>query len=93
MIYFFKKERKLYIESYGCHMNLSDSEIISSILADEGFITFSKMYNADLILLNTCSIREKAEMNIRNRLIEFQYIKKKKSIHHDRSFRLYGREA
>lgn len=78
MIYYLKNknERKLYIESYGCQMNLSDSEIISSILAEEGFITFSKMYDADLILLNTCSIREKAEINVRNRLIEFQYIKK-----------------
>lgn len=80
MIYYLnnKKERKLYIESYGCQMNLSDSEIISSILADEGFITYSELYDADLILLNTCSIREKAEINIRRRLIEFQNIKKKK---------------
>lgn len=71
-----KNERKLYIESYGCQMNLSDNEIISSILAEEGFITYSKVYDADLILLNTCSIREKAEINVRRRLIEFQYIKK-----------------
>lgn len=78
MIFDIKKERKLYIESYGCQMNLSDSEIIFSILAEEGFITYSKIYDADLILLNTCSIREKAESNIRRRLIEFQYIKKKK---------------
>lgn len=78
MIFFIKKERKLYIESYGCQMNLSDSEIIFSILAEEGFITYSKIYDADLILLNTCSIREKAESNIRRRLIEFQDIKKKK---------------
>lgn len=77
MIFFLKKERKLYIESYGCKMNLSDSEIISSILVEEGFITYSHLKDADLILLNTCSIREKAEMNIRRRLIEFQYIKKK----------------
>ncbi|AGC66968.1 RNA modification protein [Candidatus Uzinura diaspidicola str. ASNER] len=78
MIFFIKNERKLYIENYGCQMNLSDSEIISSLLAEEGFFTFSKIYDADLILLNTCSIREKAESNIRRRLIEFQYIKKKK---------------
>lgn len=80
MIYYLKnkKERKLYLESYGCQMNLSDSEIISSILADEGFITYSELYDADLILLNTCSIREKAEINVRRRLIEFQNIKKKK---------------
>lgn len=78
MIYYLnnKKERKLYIESYGCQMNLSDSEIISSILVEEGFLTYSKIYDADLILLNTCSIREKAEMNIHRRLIEFQNIKK-----------------
>lgn len=79
MIYIFKKERKLYIESYGCQMNLSDSEIISSILSEEGFIIFSILQNADLILLNTCSIREKAEINVYNRLVEFQDIKKNKS--------------
>jgi len=78
MIFFIKKERKLYIESFGCQMNLSDSEIIFSILAEEGFVTYSNIYDADLILLNTCSIREKAESNIRRRLIEFQYIKNKK---------------
>ncbi len=77
MIFYIKKERKLYIESYGCQMNLSDSEIIFSLLAEEGFITSSNIMTADLILLNTCSIREKAEINIRRRLIEFQYIKKK----------------
>lgn len=78
MIYIFKKERKLYIESYGCQMNLSDSEIISSILSEEGFIMYYKLHDADLILLNTCSIREKAETNVYRRLIEFQYIKKNK---------------
>lgn len=79
MIYIFKKERKLYIESYGCQMNISDSEIISSILYEEGFITSSSLEDADLILLNTCSIREKAEINVYRRLIEFQNIKKNKS--------------
>ncbi|WP_103327644.1 tRNA (N6-isopentenyl adenosine(37)-C2)-methylthiotransferase MiaB [Bacteroidetes bacterium endosymbiont of Geopemphigus sp.] len=72
-------KRKLYLESYGCQMNFSDSEIVASILADEGFGPTSDPAQADLILLNTCSIREKAEQTIRKRLIQFRWIKKKKS--------------
>lgn len=70
--------RKMYIESYGCQMNFSDSEIVTSILQKEGFDTTSTIENADLILLNTCSIREKAEQTIRNRLVHFQGVKRRR---------------
>ena len=63
--------RKLYIESYGCAMNFSDSEIVASILADKGFETTHDFNNADVIFINTCSIRENAEVRVRNRLKEF----------------------
>ncbi len=68
--------RKLYIESYGCQMNFSDSEIVASILAKEGFNTTEILEEADLILVNTCSIREKAETTVRRRLEKFNSIKK-----------------
>lgn len=71
------KKLKLYIESYGCQMNFSDSEIVTSILAKEGYDTTSKAEEANLILINTCSIREKAEQTVRNRLSHFNGIKKK----------------
>ncbi len=60
--------RKLYLESYGCQMNFSDSEIVASILGEAGFTTTQKQEEADLILLNTCSIRDNAEQRIRHRL-------------------------
>ncbi len=63
--------RKLYIESYGCAMNFSDSEIVASILAEKGFETTSDYNNADVVFINTCSIRENAETRVRNRLKEF----------------------
>ncbi|MFB9861954.1 tRNA (N6-isopentenyl adenosine(37)-C2)-methylthiotransferase MiaB [Rufibacter immobilis] len=72
------RQRKLYIESYGCQMNFSDSEIVSSILFDAGFDTTSEVNNADLVLLNTCSIREKAEQTVRHRLTQLQHLKKKR---------------
>jgi len=68
--------RKLYIESYGCAMNFSDSEIVASILATEGFNTTQNLEDADLVLVNTCSIREKAELTVRKRLEKFNAIKK-----------------
>ncbi|MGI4835762.1 MAG: tRNA (N6-isopentenyl adenosine(37)-C2)-methylthiotransferase MiaB [Janthinobacterium lividum] len=70
--------RKLYIESYGCQMNFSDSEIVSSILAAEGFDTTDDLAGADLVLLNTCSIREKAEQTVRMRLKQINSHKKRK---------------
>lgn len=73
-----ESQRKFYIESYGCAMNFSDSEIVASILAEEGFGPTRVMEDADLILVNTCSIREKAEETVRNRLKVFNQLKKKK---------------
>ena len=70
--------RKFYIESYGCAMNFSDSEIVASILAEDGFGPTKIMEEADLILVNTCSIREKAEDTVRNRLRVFNALKLKK---------------
>lgn len=70
--------RKLYIESYGCQMNFSDSEIVASILAKEGYDTTSDIDQADIIFLNTCSIREKAEQTIRHRLKHIHGSKKRK---------------
>jgi tRNA-2-methylthio-N6-dimethylallyladenosine synthase len=72
------KSRKLYIESYGCQMNFSDSEIVAAILRKEGFDTTSDISQADLVFLNTCSIREKAEQTVRNRLGQINSIKKQK---------------
>ncbi|MFD0765779.1 MiaB/RimO family radical SAM methylthiotransferase [Mucilaginibacter lutimaris] len=69
--------RKLYIESYGCAMNFSDSEIVASILAEKGFETTSDFKNADVVFINTCSIRENAETRVRNRLKEFAWAKAK----------------
>ncbi|HVX51413.1 MAG TPA: tRNA (N6-isopentenyl adenosine(37)-C2)-methylthiotransferase MiaB [Chitinophagaceae bacterium] len=67
--------KKFYIESYGCQMNFSDSEIVASILHNEGFGATRNYLEADLVLLNTCSIREKAEQTIRKRLTEFKKVK------------------
>lgn len=72
------KSRKLYIESYGCQMNFSDSEIVASILEKEGYDTTSDVTAADVVFLNTCSIREKAEQTVRNRLTHFTGMKKHK---------------
>ncbi|WP_323756988.1 tRNA (N6-isopentenyl adenosine(37)-C2)-methylthiotransferase MiaB [Roseivirga sp.] len=72
------KKKKLYIESYGCQMNFADSEIVSSIMKDNGYDTTSKFEQADVIFLNTCSIREKAELTVRKRLTDFNKIKKRK---------------
>ncbi|WP_224485588.1 tRNA (N6-isopentenyl adenosine(37)-C2)-methylthiotransferase MiaB [Robertkochia aurantiaca] len=68
--------RKLYIESYGCQMNFSDSEIVASILTKEGFNTTQQLEEADLVLINTCSIREKAEQTVRKRLEKFNAVKR-----------------
>ncbi len=72
------KARKLYIESYGCQMNFSDSEIVASILSKEGFDTTSDINAADVVFLNTCSIREKAEQTVRNRLTHINNLKRHK---------------
>jgi tRNA-2-methylthio-N6-dimethylallyladenosine synthase len=69
--------KKFYIESYGCAMNFADSEVVASILQDNEYISTGKAEDADLILLNTCSIREKAELTVRKRLTEFRQLKKR----------------
>ncbi|HKZ37535.1 MAG TPA: tRNA (N6-isopentenyl adenosine(37)-C2)-methylthiotransferase MiaB, partial [Chryseolinea sp.] len=73
-----KDSRKLYIESYGCQMNFSDSEIVASIMKSEGFDTTSDIQLADVIFLNTCSIRDKAEQTVRHRLMHINGLKKHK---------------
>ncbi|MFY0652624.1 MAG: tRNA (N6-isopentenyl adenosine(37)-C2)-methylthiotransferase MiaB [Cyclobacteriaceae bacterium] len=70
--------KKLYIESYGCQMNFSDSEIVSSIMKKDGVGTTSQIEDADIVFLNTCSIREKAEQTVRNRLNHINAFKKQK---------------
>ncbi len=72
------KSRKLYIESYGCQMNFSDSEIVASIMHQNGFDTTNQPEHADLIFLNTCAIRDNAEQKIRHRLSNLHALKKKK---------------
>ena len=73
-----EERRKLYIESYGCQMNFSDSEIVASILMDQGFETIGDYKEADVVFVNTCSIRENAEQRVRNRLKEFEAAKQRK---------------
>jgi tRNA-2-methylthio-N6-dimethylallyladenosine synthase len=68
--------KKLFIESYGCQMNFSDSEIVASILSEQGYNTTQKLEEADLVLVNTCSIRDKAEQTVRKRLEQYQAVKK-----------------
>lgn len=68
--------RKLFIESYGCQMNFSDSEIVASILANDGFNTTQNLEEADLVLVNTCSIRDKAEQTVRKRLQKYNAVKR-----------------
>jgi tRNA-2-methylthio-N6-dimethylallyladenosine synthase len=69
-------QRKLYLESFGCAMNFSDSEIVASILAKEGFNTTQNLEEADLVLVNTCSIRDKAEQTVRKRLEKYNAVKR-----------------
>ena len=68
--------KKLYIESYGCQMNFSDSEIVTSIMQKQGFGITETAEEADVIFINTCSIRDKAEQTIRRRLSQFNTLKK-----------------
>src|SRR6195952_3336130 len=70
--------RRFYIESYGCAMNFADSEVVASILTDSGFAPTQDYADADLVLVNTCSIREKAEQTVRARLHIFRQAKKYK---------------
>lgn len=72
--------KNAYIESYGCQMNFADSEVVASILSKEGYSISKNIDDANLILINTCSIREKAEQTVRKRL---EYFKSKKKYHSD----------
>jgi len=72
----YNNSKKFYIESYGCQMNFADSEVVASILNEKGFDSTTHFQEADIIFLNTCSIREKAELTVRKRLTEFRKIKK-----------------
>jgi tRNA-2-methylthio-N6-dimethylallyladenosine synthase len=71
------KIKKVFIETYGCQMNFSDSEIVASIMSTNGYKTITNLEEADVIFLNTCSIRDKAEQRIRKRLQALQSVKKK----------------
>src|SRR5690554_8109306 len=68
--------KKLYLESYGCAMNFSDSEIVASILTDQGYNTTNSLEDADLVLVNTCSIRDKAEQTVRKRSEKYNAVKR-----------------
>ncbi len=68
-------QKKVYIESYGCQMNVSDSEVVASILAKDGYTPVKSAEEADLVLLNTCSIREKAEYTVLQRINEMNNLK------------------
>ena len=68
--------KKLFIESYGCAMNFSDSEIVASILSANGYNTTQTLEEADLVLVNTCSIRDKAEQTVRKRLEKYNAVKR-----------------
>jgi len=72
------KVRKLFIETYGCQMNVADSEVVASIMQMDGFEPTEKIEEADLILVNTCSVRDNAEQKVISRLQYFQSLKKKK---------------
>ena len=72
--------KKYYIESYGCQMNVSDSEIVAAVLNQSGYQGTDNEKDADLIFLNTCSIRDKAEQTVRNRLTQLNHLKKNKKL-------------
>ena len=74
----FKNDKYFYIESYGCQMNFSDSEIVASILANQGYSLTADIFKSDLILLNTCAVRDKAEQTVRKRLQSINELKEQK---------------
>ena len=88
--------KNFYIESHGCQMNFSDSEIVASILQKEGFKVTTDYLLADLVLINTCSIRENAEQKVRDRLQQFKNIKANQeytSIEYGLKHRLYNNKG
>lgn len=72
-----KQKKRLYIETYGCQMNFADTEIVNSILSDDGYTPTTDINNADIIFLNTCAIRDNAEKRVKKRLLEINSLKKK----------------
>jgi tRNA-2-methylthio-N6-dimethylallyladenosine synthase len=72
-----KEGKKLYLESYGCAMNFSDSEIVASILIEKGYSTTTSVEESDIIFINTCAIRDNAEQRVRNRLQQFNGLKRR----------------
>jgi tRNA-2-methylthio-N6-dimethylallyladenosine synthase len=75
-------DKKFYIETYGCQMNFADTEVVNSILIDDGMTPVQSAEEADIIFVNTCSIRENAETRVWNRLKEFRAIKREKKTPH-----------
>lgn len=71
-------KKRLFIESYGCQMNFSDSEIVAAVMRNADFATTSTDDNADVVFLNTCAIRDNAEQKVRNRLKQLNNLKKKR---------------
>ena len=71
------KVKKFYIETYGCQMNVADSEVVAAILEDKGYQRTQEKSEADVILVNTCSVRENAEQRVRGRVQGFSEVKKK----------------
>ena len=82
-----KTSKKAYIESYGCQMNFADSEVVASILTKEGYTITEQLDQASLVLVNTCSIREKAEQTVRKRL---EYFNSKKKEHSEMTVGVLG---
>ena len=78
--------RKVYIETYGCQMNVNDSEVLLSVLADNGFAQTQEDTDADVIFLNTCAIREQAEQRIWSRLGNLKHLKKKNKSRYSKRF-------
>ena len=73
-----KETKKLFIETYGCQMNVADSEVVASIMQMAGYVPCDTLDEADAVFMNTCSIRDNAEQKILNRLEFFHSLKKKR---------------
>ena len=84
-------KRKLYIETYGCQMNVVDSEVVAAILQQHNYQVTDKLDEADLVLVNTCSIRDNAEQRVRTRIRELGRLKETESFLLCGSDRVHGR--
>src|SRR5258706_460755 len=72
------QKRRVYVETYGCQMNLADTEVVLSLLSHDGYQLTGELSEADLVLVNTCRVREQAEKRIYGRLGEFKRLKREK---------------